>query len=50
MSGDVHVRFYEGLGVKFPGATHQARSGHYEIPCQAAYSGIYIGPVAPGKG
>jgi len=23
MSGDVHVRFYEGLGVKFPGATHQ---------------------------
>ncbi len=24
MSGDVHVRFYEGLGVKLPGATHQA--------------------------
>ena len=23
MNGDVHVRFYEGLGVKFPGATHQ---------------------------
>ena len=24
MSGDVHVRFYEGLGVKLPGATHLA--------------------------
>ena len=22
MSGDVHVRFCEGLGVKLPGATH----------------------------
>ncbi len=21
MSGDAHVRFWEGLGVKFPGAT-----------------------------
>ncbi len=27
MSGDVHVRFCEGLGVKFPRATHPARSG-----------------------
>jgi hypothetical protein len=27
MNGDVHVRFCEGLGVKFPGATHPARSG-----------------------
>ncbi len=24
MNGDVHVRFYESLGVKFPGATHPA--------------------------
>ena len=23
MSGDVHVRFCEGLGVRFPRATHQ---------------------------
>ncbi len=23
MNGDVHVRFCESLGVKFPGATHQ---------------------------
>ena len=28
MNGDVHVRFYEGLGVKFPGATHPAKSRH----------------------
>ena len=26
MSGDVHVRFCESLGVKFPGATHPAVS------------------------
>lgn len=28
MSGDVHVRFCERLGVKLPGATHLAQSGH----------------------
>ena len=27
MSGDAHVRFFEGLGVKFPGATLQVRLG-----------------------
>jgi hypothetical protein len=27
MNGDVHVRFCEGLGVKFPRATQQTRSG-----------------------
>jgi len=27
MNGDVHVRFCEGLGVKFPRATHPAKSG-----------------------
>ncbi len=27
MSGDVHVRFCEGLGVKFPRATLPAESG-----------------------
>jgi hypothetical protein len=26
MTGDCHVRFCEGLGVKFPGATRQDRS------------------------
>ncbi len=31
MSGDVHVRFYEGPGVKLPGATHQAISSHSPI-------------------
>ncbi len=29
MNGDVHVRFCERLGVKLPGATHQAKSGRY---------------------
>ena len=28
MNGDVHVRFCEGLGVKFPRATLPAKSGH----------------------
>ena len=37
MSGDAHVRFFEGLGVKFPGATLQkclwiARYGHSLAP------------------
>ncbi len=27
MSGDVHVRFCEGLGVKFPRATHRVPRG-----------------------
>ncbi len=27
MNGDVHVRFCEGLGVKFPRATHPAMTG-----------------------
>jgi hypothetical protein len=31
MSGDVHVRFYEGLGVKLPGATHPVTSRHSGI-------------------
>jgi hypothetical protein len=29
MSGDVHVRFCEGPGVKLPGATHQT---HFGLP------------------
>ena len=33
MSGDAHVRFYEGLGVKFPGATLRVPRGMYfEMP------------------
>ena len=27
MNGDVHVRFCERLGVKFPGATHRVPRG-----------------------
>ena len=32
MSGDVHVRFCESLGVKFPRATHPAESSHSNPP------------------
>ena len=31
MSGDVHVRFYEGPGVKLPGATHPADLRHSSL-------------------
>ncbi len=31
MNGDVHVRFCEGLGVKFPRATLPARSGRGKL-------------------
>ena len=31
MNGDVHVRFCERLGVKLPGATHQAISRQSEL-------------------
>ena len=39
MNGDVHVRFCEGLGVKFPGATHPARRGslNHAYPLDAEF-------------
>ena len=36
MSGDVHVRFSEGLGVKLPRATRRAPRTHADWACGAA--------------
>ena len=33
MNREVHVRFCEGLGVKFPWATRRAPRAHFNIKC-----------------
>jgi len=56
MSGDVHVRFCEGPGVKLPGATHQVgfcRSLTFGLDrstvqlCCSAIGGSRPSPVIP---
>ena len=40
MSGDVHVRFCEGLGVKFPGATHLVCCFQYKEEANRFYAAL----------
>ena len=50
MSGDVHVRFCERLGVRFPRATRLAFSGSAELIGLAPYLQGLVGAVAIEEG
>jgi RNA-directed DNA polymerase len=48
MSGDVHVRFCESVGVRFPGATHLVLLCQHEAEARAALEQVQAWTAAAG--